>query len=128
MKNSNPIQRRTHSWKPAYTFLAYPLLGAMCLVASGCVTSPLKTEIQQDRLAEAMGYHPSEVDFMRLCFFEEVQDGNVEKALKGVRGVIAKTDSEICLMDGAMSMAPTRHLLKFPISEIESVSGYPGQV
>ncbi len=104
------------------------LAGLFCLLLSSCVTSPLKTQSQRDRVAEAMGYSPDEITFMQLCFFEEIQEQGSEKRLKGVRGVIAKTDSEICLMDGAMGLAPTRHFLKIPISEIEGVSGFPGQI
>jgi len=75
-----------------------------------------------------MGYHPSEVELMALCFFEEIQEPRSEKQLKGVRGIVALTDSEVCLMNGAIGIAPTRHLFKFPISEIESVSGFADQV
>lgn len=124
----NAIRPETDSSNRRYAAMRYALVGTICLIASGCVTSPLRTGNQRDHVAEAMGYHPSEVAFMHLCFFEEVQEPDSEKRLKGVRGVIAKTDSEICLMDGAIGMVPTRHFLKIPISEIESVSGSPTQV
>lgn len=104
------------------------LVASIFLALTGCVTSPLRTELDRYRVAEAMGYHPGEIALMHLCFFEEVEKPDSEGRLKGIRGVVAKTDSEICLMDGAIGLAPRRHFIKIPISEIEGVSGFPGQV
>ncbi len=124
----SPNREKTHCFKRVYAVIRYVLAGAACLVFFGCVTSPLKTDVDRDRVAEAMGYHPSEIDFMHLCFFEEIEEPESEKRLKGIRGVVAKTDSEICLMDGAIGLAPRRHFIKIPISEIEGVGDAPGQV
>ena len=126
MKKS--IRLKIYSSNSTYTAMHYALIGTICLVVAGCVTAPLKTQQQRDHLAEAIGFQSSEVTLMSQCFFEEVQELDSEKNLRGIRGIVAMTDSEICLMDGAMRMAPTRHFLKIPISEIEGVSGSSGQV
>ncbi len=124
----NPTRQKAHYAKHKYSAVYYPLVGAVFLAISGCVTSPLKTDVDRDRVAEAMGYHPSEIDLMHLCFFKEIEEPESEKRLKGVRGVVAKSDTEICLMDGAIGLAPRRHFIKIPLSEIEGVGDTPGQV
>ena len=111
-----------------YTTKRYLWIGLMGLSVSGCATGPLKTAEQRERIVEAIGFQSSGAALMYNCFFEEVQGLDSEKAIRGVRGIVAMTESEICLMDGAFPMAPTRHFIKIPLSEIEGVHGSSAQV
>lgn len=123
-----PVRLKSNSPSRTYPIIRYAIIGTICLAVTGCVTTPLKTQHQRDRLVESIGYQPSEVALINHCFFEEVQELNAGKKIRGIRGIVAMTDSEICLMNGVMGIAPTRRLLKIPISEIEGVSRSSEQV
>lgn len=106
----------------------YALIATISLSIAGCVTAPLKTQQQRERLAEAVGFEPGEIAFMNYCFFEEVQEPDSEKKLKGLRGIVAMTDSELCLIDGVLRKAPKSYFLKIPLSEIEGVNSSYSQI
>ncbi len=116
------IDRPSH----AHTGMRFALIG--CLLVAGCVTAPLKTQDQRNNLIESIGYRPSEVALIDYCFFESIHELNSERRTGGIRGIVVMTDSEICLMDGAMGMVPTKHFLRIPISEIEGVNSSADQV
>ncbi len=111
----------------SYTFNSYIIVAATVILSS-CVTVPLKTEQNRDRLAEAVGFEPNDIAFMNYCIFEEVQESESPKQLKGHRGIVAMTESELCLVDGVLGKAPKNYFFKIPLSEIEGVGGSNGLI
>jgi len=89
---------------------------AALLIVSGCAKGPLKTAEQRARIAESIGFQSDSPALMYNCFFEEVQGLDSENKIRGIRGIVAMTDTELCLMDGAFQMAPRRHFIKISLS------------
>lgn len=106
----------------------FAIVSVFCLAFAGCATQPLKTIQDRDRLAEAIGFKPNEIVFMNYCFFEEVQEHNSEDRLKGKRGIVAMTDSELCLVDGTLRKTPKDYFLKIPLSQIDGASNLDGLI
>lgn len=122
------IWHETSSLGQLYQLVSYPLVIAICLYLAGCVTPPLKTKQTRDRLAEAIGFEPDEIAIMNACFFEEVEESDSKGQLKGYRGIVATTKSELCLVDGVPRKAPANYFLKIPLSQIEGVSRSNGLI
>lgn len=129
--NYNPMKRclrkEVDNIGPSYAFINYVIVAASVILSS-CVTAPLKTEKSRERLAEAMGFEPNEIDIMGYCFFEEIRDSESEMHLKGHRGIVAMTESELCLVDGKLGKAPKDHYLRIPLSQIKGVSSSNGLI
>ncbi len=106
-------------------FIPVLLIG---LTVAGCATLPLKNDRHRQRLAESIDSEPSAITFMNYCFFEEIEAPSDENQLTGVRGIVAMTESEICIMDGVLRNAPKNYFLKIPFSDIEGVNNSGKQV
>ncbi len=115
-----------HKLNIMYLFIRYTIAFAVGLSIASCVTPPLKTEQKRDRLAEAVGFEPDDIAFMNYCIFEEIRESGSGKKLKGHRGIVAVTESELCLVDGVLRKTPKNYFLKIPLSEIVGVSSSNG--
>lgn len=121
-----PRKRSTSDY--SYTIVRFLVIVSICLMVSSCATGPLNTAEKRSRIAESIGFRSNGPPLMYNCFFEEVQGLDSKKKVRGVRGVVAMTDSEFCLMDGAFPTNPRRHFIKIPLSEIEGVHSSSTQV
>ena len=59
---------------------------------------------------------------MNYCFFEEISEQRNDEPLEGRRGIIAATDTELCLIEGTLNKASGDKVLKIPYSEISGVN------
>ncbi len=94
----------------------------LSLSLAGCFTAPpLRTQAQREQVGKITGFAPDRIEFMNHCFFEEIAEPESDAIGTGKRGMIAVTDTEICIVEGALQNAPKDYSKKIPLSEIVGV-------
>ena len=113
----------------------FPILKVVYLISlilisillGGCASGELSIEQHSKQYAPALGVEESDIQFLSYCNYSVFWEPKNERAI-GEKGILALTDSKLCLVLRNKKSLISKDLISIPIGEIEGISYLNSQV